>query len=86
MVYDDDTGPPVYLDIRGGDEPVDKNQSVRLPSKKIQKQIIELAEEYEGDEPRIQADLNLQGINVSIPAIKKVLAKAKLNNKTDYSA
>lgn len=78
MVYDDDIGPRVHIEIRSDEYPADGTEYVPLPSPKVCAQILKLADRYEWGPERIHNHLKRKRQEVPLPAIRLVLTQARL--------
>jgi hypothetical protein len=81
MVHDDDTGDPPHIGLTGGDYPSDGIRSVRLPSRRIQQRIIELAQQSGYGAHTICRQLEEEGHSVTVSAVRAVLAGANLDRR-----
>lgn len=78
MVYDDDIGPRVHIEIRSDEYPADYNEQVPLPPPKVCAQILKLAERYDWGPERIHNHLKRKQQEVPLPAIRFVLTQAQI--------
>ena len=86
MMYDDDTGRRVHLEIRSEDRPVDRDKPTRPPSKHVRELILNLLRVYpvwEKEPARIHAYIRnrLGRHDVSLKVVRLVLRQEKAKQR-----
>jgi hypothetical protein len=83
MMYDDDTGKRVHLDIRNEDRPPERGKAPRPPSKQVRELILDLVRRYKWGPDRIHAHIrHRHGRNdVSLKVIRLVVNQDKAKQR-----